>query len=227
MGMRGSVYAQSFSQPVFEYPDITSGLWENPPYAKRLVRPWTLIDSVCTISTDSGMVRQEFDDQGSLVRQVRVIQIEGVDTAYTEDIETGDMRMDVTTGITDIPDGHFMEWFREGHFSYREGMIENGRAVGVWRYSNWYRNLIRTIEIGKFGMAEGACVEYHPNGLVKWTGDYGIRRVSVLICPTCPSNLVGFDERHETWTNVPVGVWKQYDDSGKLIQVVSYTWVDD
>ena len=217
---------QSSSEPVFEYVDIAYVLWQDSLQRRKLDRVWGGVDSISNVQTDSGLVRYDFDEWGQWVHRVRIVQVEWNDTAYTENLSTGDMEMEVTKGTGDIPNGYFQE-YRRSNYPIRAGMVEMGKPVGLWRYFGERGIVIKTINIGRYGWPEGECVEYHLNGAKHWEGAYGIRTMNGLECPGCRPGVPWYGKRVERSLSVPVGEWKEWDDSGKLIQVVTYARKED
>lgn len=226
LNIPSAVDAQSSSMPVFDYVDIAHVLWQDSLYARKLDRAWNDVDSVCNVRTDSGLVRFDFDEWGRWMRRVRIVQVPSVDTAYNEDVVTGEMEMAVTKGIADIPNGYY-QGYNGSPFPHRAGMVEMGRPVGMWRYFGENGIVVKSINLGRYGWPEGECVEYHLNGNIHWIGSYGIRKYKQLKCPACPTWMAGYGERAEYSSSVPVGEWKEFDDSGKLIQTVLYSWIED
>ena len=124
LSMASLAISQTSSQPVFERVYIVHVLWGDTLQAMKLERAYDGVDSVRNMLTDSGLVRHEFDTWGRLLRRVKIVQIDGVDTTYTENLTTGEMEIEVSKGITDIPNGYFQE-YNGAFYPYR------GRKVGL------------------------------------------------------------------------------------------------
>ena len=226
LSMASLAISQTSSQPVFERVYIVHVLWGDTLQAMKLERAYDGVDSVRNMLTDSGLVRHEFDTWGRLLRRVKIVQIDGVDTTYTENLTTGEMEIEVSKGITDIPNGYFQE-YNGAFYPYRSGSVEMGRPVGLWRYFGDSGLLVKTMNIGQYGWPDGECIEYHLNGSRHWEGNYGIRKISALECPACRPGVPGFGQRHTRSVCVPIGEWKEWNDSGELIQVVKYSRIED
>ena len=211
--------AQGRETPLFESPRITPVLWKDTVLVMDNSDYQLFdVDSVRDVRTDTGLVRLEWKD-GELLRLALVIQQPRTDTVYFDRLDGSGYDMQVNQGVGDIAHGTYKELCHPGLDYWRTGTMRLGLPVGEWHYVANQSQVRKIIRLNEHGWPEGPSTEYHPNGQLSWIGNYGTRKYSWHLCRGCtePSSVT------ET---VPTGIWKHYDDQGRLIQVVEYTWIE-
>ena len=164
---------------------------------------------------------KEWYDNGNL-RMEAVFdrtKVNGAITEYYPDGKTESSGFYKVAGRKKERTGHWTTWYENGERQSDGEYIDNKR-VGRWQ--QWYPT--GTLKEDAFfdkGMYQGAFKDYHENGQLRSEGHYkGTSKLKVRGSHSIFFLLpIGFDVQNEGVMN---GVWKFYDEQGKLLRTEAW-----
>ncbi|HEX2617435.1 MAG TPA: hypothetical protein VHL57_07820, partial [Flavobacteriales bacterium] len=92
-----------------------------------------------------------------------------------------------------------------------------GVPVGHWEERDAQGRLVRAYDLLEGGL-HGSYLEYHPNGRVKWAGQYGAVTDTVSFEDAVTKKPVPI----EMHTQGKVGTWEHRDAQGALLERIAY-----
>lgn len=174
-------------------------------------------------------LRKAYYESGNLWYTVEVTQTWHDDTAYTEDLISGEMTINDSHGYYDTWDGKFIE-YEDSKYTRKMtvGYFANDKMVGEWQ-KIYMRNYPResshiALNYNERGEPYGTYHEYYGRSIddrehLMWTGIYE-PRVYYINC----TDIYGTEKKCQKRTSEKMGTWEHYDKSGELLQVVTYEW---
>lgn len=213
--------------PTFgEYYNLTPTNWEDSTLSNQILK-WKngRIRLEYKHVKDSIRLRKEYFQSGNLKLTAEVYQVWGIDSLYTEDLETRELTLTVSEGrYVDIFHGEFLEFTDlQGIGSKTEGQFNHGLMVGDWK-TKTDKETIVVASFNNHGSIDGLYQEYYSltpdSAQIKLEGQFGVVYsrdfVEDLETGELVEVLLGEIKK--------VGDWKHYDLSGNLVLTVSYNW---
>jgi len=172
---------------------------------------------------DSLRLRLEFYESGNLKLTAEVLQGWGIDSSYTEDWETGEFRLEITSGYTDKLHGEYKEFWDSNQTDPKViGMFKNGMMTGIWTRQTNSKKIEATYN--DHGRLDGPYIEYYfdhqDNTILKLRGNYieYERQTTVQDIETGEVKSIRYVGSEKN------GMWEYYDRDGQFIKTVTYDW---
>lgn len=206
----GLLCAQSMPQPDF-------GRWTPAVNGQGQDGSWSSEGTDYTLTTDNDGIRVLVARDNAYEQRAEVVKDDHVGATYMKDLSTGEM--------VQITFGHAC-WVPTGAYTCRtlaSGVVLTGQMVGGLPFGHWIEkdaqgHLLREYDMKVGGALMGAYKEYHPNGRVMWSGQYGPVVDTVFV----EVDTTGRYESAVVAHKDKVGQWEHRDAQGRLLEQVAY-----
>lgn len=166
------------------------------------------------------ILRIEYPSQRSV--EVLVNWHWAVDTAYTQDLSTGDMTMVVSSYACWLPSGTYTRFHSSQRIPALRGELRGHIPDGLWSEFDDSGRLQREYMLSG-GWPSGPYREYHVNGAIRWEGSYCYVPKSVWV----ESLITGEMISEVQLVHEKCGTWTQFNPDGKKVLRVNYEWVSE
>jgi len=169
---------------------------------------------------DSISLVKQFFSNGNLFQEVEMKNRMTMDTSYTEDYNTGQMKMVVCSAEGYVYHGIFKSYGPNGNLQV-SGQYKNGRPIGEWLNSYSYETTV-TLYDDKGNLLKTKGFYDKEQTQLHYEGKYCLidsKAYNYL-------NLKGEAPFNIVKQNVPCGVWQYFDREGELIKKIRYEYVD-
>ena len=188
----------------------------------RMMSAWAedSIQYSLILAGDDTLLRAQYRSLESM--EVLVKKTLAVDTAYTENLSTGDMTIIVHRYECWIPCGAYTRFHSDQRTPALRGKLQGRVPDGMWSEYDELGRLRREYFLSG-GWPLGEYREYHLNGAVNWDGSY---------CDVPKKTWVESLYTGEMITEVQMvhekcGTWTRSNPDGKKVLRVTYDWVSE